>query len=1659
MEDVNEEEFSRPAKRRRISQQGLADTVFSYSHDTSRPSQAISDPRLGSYAPTSPTALRTFSQTKPIVSNDEEVDIVETSDNEELLLGYGYDEPNDYATTIFVRSSSRPASGPPTSSPYQTSRMSITSEVDNGERDMTPKNASPIADAPATDSLLDFSSLPSSQKSFQARATPIHPMPLDPSSPDLRREGVGISSSIQRANSGVEQFGLISRVDPGHDSGSETESDHWSDEEQVSLASKPIPARSPLRTSPISRFIPTTSNQSSQSQPSVHDSLEASDVQPRNHEDLVRSEPTSSRLVHSEHPTPSRFSQSSHASQTFSKSPSLTPPPPSPPRRRTRESNKKFAPYTAYRQQYGDAALEEMKRLEQLEASRRLNGQRSTVVDPNEDANWVGSQSQIDEESQNHTQASTTISSVPPAKPRTSLPKPLQKTRPDVPVPVWNTKRPNKPRVESEPVPLKARDPNAPRRFVDLDGSPIRANADRVLNQDPKRSNLSTKRVSHVNKKAANNIDDDLRLLYAGESDEDDDGGLAQDSNAPFDDMEVPENFADLNEEGAPTTDPDTNGSDMDTDPMDLRPVKRKSTLQDSLSDTRESSGSGSSEVSEDDEEREIRKRQRILARVLPAVMIKKSAQQEREKELERQRRHRAAQRARREALGLGDSDPDDEQDGAIVLPGQSKTKRVPSAHTNLWNSGIVDEGVIDLTSDRESLDNDDPMVAEEASAVFSSDEDISMARVDSDSDIMELEAMEDNTFHTGARHRHTSTKTSLTRIRRGPINKRNPNLRQSRIDRMLNSTTDIRRRSKHGGGSKAPRNSTSRNGGFKQSTSHKRLHSSKNRASNTYMVTNSAHPYEGVQTKLPFEPIGQDPTLSGNHRDKPEKGYKKSLASSKARGNGLVQSSFAELFDVLAPRNRDPKTGAGIRKNSNITHASKTKRSDSATIPKTNAHGAGLLPYLTSLQQGDLEDPDAKIEISLNSALAFGMRRSRQGLSLGQASWLSQGKILDLVRVLSGSSEPAQPLPCHVSTLRLDSTTPIIDLQLQFPTVCDLIFAFIEKPSRDEDRANVQQLMRFMCLFISWSANQAHDDIRDMLNYVTDQVRALMDRVEEYLVIHGRTGKDFNLDLFSIHWFAVEISNRIAKTIACLKRPTADDVIVLNDPASDQYTIKLMTRLLEFGVRRAMAALQGSGESSPERHAAELWIALIHITMLQPRTSEDSKIGSDSFWRLVLRSLDNCDRQFASVAHETEFIFATIFSLSSLSSFDSLGVGQEHRVLQGYWPIVCRALSNIELAPDKDRTKRLSQSTLAAKDTYIGMLFARCNVLAFRWQWSLQDAQETKQLFDLLRGALKDRGFMNLLHEQSDFPYFITRRNLRLLHEFEPKDSIQTIVIKLMLRKVQDAREDMKSAKKWISLLAFTSALEFTKEKPPTQKELSTLFNQFTIKFVLLYVNPDANNAHAIINSSKKIVNFKSADHRSRLVCIRSTMILGRFCRHFRLPLDGIVQWMIEMGLALLDEHRLMGVKATTHQKKETGTLCALLLGALRDVLQTDVLDDRELDYSSSTPFYLENLTTMLGFVARLIPLTREWEASVAEEAALLLAAIFQSRSNTFPPPKLPNFPPVVVEEESQEDYGFDPIDLDDPEFTEVMQMHENTTDNADTLASDLKFATVHHI
>lgn len=348
-----------------------------------------------------------------------------------------------------------------------------------------------------------------------------------------------------------------------------------------------------------------------------------------------------------------QLSSSSSPQNVEQRSPSLTPPPPSPPKRRTRETNKFFRPYTAYIKQWGD---KELKRLEEeartKQAHRPGANQGDAVEDEDEDASWVASQSLVDEESQSvsatsilHTAKSRIHVRPKPKPPPVVYPAldSVRRSRPDVPIPNWNNNQSDaarrhvkqpEPSTETDLAPLKLRQPGAPRRFLDLDGSPV---ANRT--KSPARENGGNARPSYARTAdSPDAVHDALRRLYADEE------IIDINSSDPGDDhmLDVDEGNA------APPTDPDTAPSgleemeeDADSENEESQFPVRKSKglinkrylIQDQEESQERDVVEENQQENSDDEEDEDgvdKERERILAKVWPAVLIKKNAERER---------------------------------------------------------------------------------------------------------------------------------------------------------------------------------------------------------------------------------------------------------------------------------------------------------------------------------------------------------------------------------------------------------------------------------------------------------------------------------------------------------------------------------------------------------------------------------------------------------------------------------------------------------------------------------------------------------------------------------------------------------------------------------------------------------------------------------------------------------------------------------------------------------------------------------------------------------------------------------------------------------------------------------------------------------------------
>jgi hypothetical protein len=461
-----------------------------------------------------------------------------------------------------------------------------------------------------------------------------------------------------------------------------------------------------------------------------------------------------------------------------------------------------------------------------------------------------------------------------------------------------------------------------------------------------------------------------------------------------------------------------------------------------------------------------------------------------------------------------------------------------------------------------------------------------------------------------------------------------------------------------------------------------------------------------------------------------------------------------------------------------------------------------------------------------------------------------------------------------------------------------------------------------------------------------------------------------------------------------------------------------------------------------------ELWVALIHTTLLLSSDPNTEKEACTTFWRCVERSLETTARVFPSTVHESEYGWSTIFGLGAISQIDVRGQSHGNSIrLQAHWPLVCKCMSRIQLAPNPEADKRLSRHVLHDRDIYVGILFTRCHALVAKWGWSLVDSDI---LFAVLREALRHRNFENLIHESSDFPQFIVAKGLTLLDSYNSFDSIQTVAIKLIVGRAKSSLQGIKSAVKGLSSFASTnaSATIFTKEKPPIRKELSRVFNRFTISFVMLHVDHNVQRARSIINNAKRFVDFRNADFESRKASIRASMAFGLLLRYHDLPMGEVVRWMDEMGGTIMDNYRALGRNVVKKELEQITVLCGMLLGCSRSIAVDRGFagDDESEDVKYPTSsLCLTGSSVQLrcaftyfapDFLAKVFK-THELLDLLSQDILAYLEAWLDQRERLIPPPSVPQFhnDAPLLQAESQEDYGFDPIDFNDPLLNAALQ------------------------
>lgn len=357
--------------------------------------------------------------------------------------------------------------------------------------------------------------------------------------------------------------------------------------------------------------------------------------------------------------------------------------------------------------------------------------------------------------------------------------------------------------------------------------------------------------------------------------------------------------------------------------------------------------------------------------------------------------------------------------------------------------------------------------------------------------------------------------------------------------------------------------------------------------------------------------------------------------------------------------------------------------------------------------------------------------------------------------------------------------------------------------------------------------------------------------------------------------------------------------------PAGADVIDLLLTYGFDRTVRSLRRILRGQSET-PEINdvSVAVWVALLHI--LGGR--QDPNTGDDLFIAAVSQVLDK--RYSTEVGPlAAERIWYLTFGLCALSQFGPDGkVSAEFSPIPR-WALVKRALSLIKVTHSLEAEESARQDQLQGRDRYIKTMVARCLRLSATWQWSFDNSSFSVATRDL--GMIfKERQHRNLPTEQPvDFPAFISQFDISLTASddkhgasaFELWLRLASVAASDLIASAEELAEAQKAERdvqRLIMSIFPLSAVPFTREKPPTARQLAALVNRYSTMVVACYFSPSL--LPWLLANSQKWLSFERADFNSRQTCIRGLMYLAVACRHHNHDLTPVVNRLADI-LAIL--------------------------------------------------------------------------------------------------------------------------------------------------------------
>ncbi|KAF5369216.1 hypothetical protein D9757_010043 [Collybiopsis confluens] len=686
-------------------------------------------------------------------------------------------------------------------------------------------------------------------------------------------------------------------------------------------------------------------------------------------------------------------------------------------------------------------------------------------------------------------------------------------------------------------------------------------------------------------------------------------------------------------------------------------------------------------------------------------------------------------------------------------------------------------------------------------------------------------------------------------------------------------------------------------------------------------------------------------------------------------------------------------------------------------------------LPRVDGFSPQDLTAERANRRIDSGAEYALLAR----GRNFGLHTFIGRGLLFELMRSrYPNFTMPPQEIRRRADRARLFHQTPrhtllfslskplpdfLRDLPLFYQVLADHVTGLPD--ADDEDGVHAWRAIMTAVLDVAVSFLQGQGEGVAVTEELVIGIREVVQKGSDQMVVQmldaGFRQSAIDMMTLEVCWFAVELAATVG----------ASDSL--------ERACKLLIHcLLELdpGIAAAMKLLKDPSSTLNDRtsivqRTAELWICLIHL--LKPQGDATDPSHAQPLWGIVEAELKRRDISTEWTVLSNNIIWGTIFNLCALSQFSEVGHSGEKPKLVQYWPTVQFALQRVKFDVDLDTDQHLPSEVVEQRDLYIGLLVARCFLLATRWGWALDSAWEVLKY--LLKG-FSSRKFMDLQHEKCDFPGFIRTQSWDSCHTFSLRDTAFVLLLKLVVLRGDTIKRSgtENQLKKLVALINPTSAVPFSRTKLTQGNELSMLYNRTAATAVSLHLLPS--DYRSKVQQARNYVDFERSDDTARIICIRGMMYLAQIMVMEKLDLGDteLRDWYKGIIDGLIAEHKSNKENEQTYGRlNRVRMLVTVVLGSLRHILNAYNASGLDAQYPDAS---LLDGVQRISNIADLMA-----DSQIAHQIEMVLRAFFQIREKAVPLPPRPLWEPFPDKEtelnesqDSQDTYGCLDINFDDP-------------------------------